>query len=165
MYIIENEKIGLIQYTHDDEYDMYMCWQDIDTQKGYNFILTESFDEFKDDDISKFKFWVVIEDKITKEKVGVIRLGLDEKCPDLAIWIYPQYRNQGYGTNAFKLALSYIFNNFHYQEISAGCYEDNIYSIKMLENIGFIRYPEGDEKEINIFTNKEITQLEYRFKK
>ena len=111
MYIIENEKIGLKQYTYDDEYDMYMCWQDIDTQKGYNFILTESFDEFKDDDIIKFKFWVVIEDKITKEKVGVIRLGLDEKCPDLAIWMYPQYRNQGYGTNAFKLALSYIFNN------------------------------------------------------
>ena len=165
MYIIENEKIGLKQYAYDDEYDMYMCWQDIDTQKGYNFILTESFDEFKDDDISKFKFWVVIEDKITKEKVGVIRLGLDEKCPDLAIWIYPQYRNQGYGTNAFKLALSYIFNNFHYQEISAGCYEDNIYSIKMLENIGFIRYPEGDEKETNIFTNKETTQLEYRIKK
>lgn len=165
MYIIENEKIGLKQYTCDDEYDMYMCWQDIDTQKGYNFILTESFDEFKDDDISKFKFWVVIEDKITKEKVGVIRLGLDEKCPDLAIWIYPQYRNQGYGTNAFKLALSYIFNNFHYQEISAGCYEDNIYSIKMLENIGFIRYPEGDEKETNIFANKETTQLEYRIKK
>ena len=165
MYIIENEKIGLKQYTYDDEYDMYMCWQDTDTQKGYNFILTESFDEFKDDDISKFKFWVVIEDKITKEKVGVIRLGLDEKCPDLAIWIYPQYRNQGYGTNAFKLALSYIFNNFHYQEISAGCYEDNIYSIKMLENIGFIRHPEGDEKETNIFTNKETTQLEYRIKK
>ena len=165
MYIIENEKIGLKQYTYDDEYDMYMCWQDIDTQKGYNFILTESFDEFKDDDITKFKFWVVIVNKKTNEKVGVIRLGLDEKCPDLAIWMYPQYRNQGYGTNAFKLALSYIFNNYDYKEISAGCYEDNIYSIKMLENIGFIRHPEGDEKETNIFTNKETTQLEYRIKK
>ena len=46
MYIIETETIGLRKYTHGDDYDWYLCWQDIDTQKGYNGIFDETFDEF-----------------------------------------------------------------------------------------------------------------------
>lgn len=162
MFITENQMIGLMPYTHNDDYDMYMCWQDIDTQKGYNGIFTQSFDEFQKTDIHKFKFWVTVVDKNTEERVGVLRLGLDEMCPDLAIWIYPSQRNKGYGTEAFRLALNYIFDKFQYKEISAGCYCDNEYSLKMLRKIGFARYPEGDGHEINCFTGKETTQLEFR---
>lgn len=58
-------------------------------------------------------------------------MGLSEVCPDLAIWIYPQYRHRGYGAQSFMLALKYIFDNYPYPEISAGCYEDNVNSLKM----------------------------------
>ena len=47
MFVIENEHLGLRQYTHADDHDMYLCWQDIDTQKGYNGIFDQSFDSFK----------------------------------------------------------------------------------------------------------------------
>ncbi|MBE6606982.1 MAG: GNAT family N-acetyltransferase [Ruminococcaceae bacterium] len=162
MFIIENDELGLTPYTHNDDYDMYMCWQDIHTQKGYNIVFEQTFDEFKTIEINRFKFWVTVVDKNSNKKVGTLRLGLDEKCPDLAIWIYPKYRNKGYATNAFKLAIDYIFQNFNYKEISAGCYYDNIYSLKMLEKVGFVRYPVGDTKEIDCFTGNETVQLEFR---
>ena len=139
-----------------------MCWQDIDTQKGYNGIFDQPFDKFQMTDISRFRFWVIVVDKRINQRIGVLRLGLDEKCPDLAIWIYPQYRNKGYGTQSFALALKYLFAEYGYAEISAGCYVNNVNSLKMLKKIGFVRYPEGDEKEPDCFTGEETTQLEFR---
>lgn len=165
MFIIENELIGLRQYTHDDDYDMYMCWKDVDTQKGYNGIFNETFENFRVFDINRFKFWTTIIDKSINKSVGTLRLGLDEVCPDLAIWIYPEHRNKGYGKKSFKMALQYIFENFDYTEISAGCFYDNTYSRRMLEGIGFIHFPNGDENETNCFTGEITTQLEFRLKK
>lgn len=164
MFIIENETLGLRRYTHEDDYDMYLCWQDADTQKGYNGVFRMTFEEFRTFNIDRFPFWVTVIDKKTNESVGTLRLGLDETCPDLAIWIYSMHRNKGYGTASFKLALEYIFEHFDYCEISAGCYCDNVYSLRMLESIGFLRYPEGDEDEIHCFTGKPTTQLEFRLK-
>ena len=165
MFIIENELIGLAQYTHADDIDMFACWQDIDTQKGYNGIFDQTFDEFKEFKIERFKFWVTVTDKKINKKVGVLRMGLNEICPDLAIWIYPQYRHRGYGTQSFTLALKYIFDHFPYPEISAGCYEDNVNSLKMLKKVGFVRYPIGDDVETNAFTGEKTTQLKFRIGK
>ena len=39
-----------------DDYDMYLCWKDVDTQKGYNGIFDQTLDEFRKTDISRFKF-------------------------------------------------------------------------------------------------------------
>ena len=47
------------------------------------------------------------------------------------------------------------------QRIYAGCYCDNEASLKILQKSGFIRYPEGDQNEINCFTGKPITQLSF----
>lgn len=165
MYIIEKEDMALMPYTHEDDYDMYLCWKDTQTQKGYNYIFDQPFEEFEATDIRCFKFWVTVIDKKLNEHIGVLRLGLDEECPDLAIWIYPQYRNRGYGVKSFKLALEYIFKNYHYQEISAGCYCDNVYSLKMLKKVGFVRFPDGDIKESNCFTGEETTQLSFKISK
>ncbi len=162
MFLIENLTIGLEPYTHQDDYDMYLCWKDVDTQKGYNGIFDQTLDEFRKTDISRFKFWVTAVDKNMGERVGTLRLGLDETCPDLAIWIYPNHRNKGYGTKAFQLALEYIFDKYPYKEISAGCYCDNEHSLRMLDKIGFVRYPNGDEHETNCFTGEETTQLGFR---
>lgn len=164
-FIAEDALIGLAQYTHADDIDMYTCCQDIDTQKGYNGKFDQTFDEFRKFEIERFKFWVTVTDKRIDQKVGVLRLGLDEVCPDLAIWIYPQYRNKGYGTGSFALALRYLFAHYPFEELSAGCYEDNTYSLRMLEKIGFARYPDGDAVETNCFTGGDITQLEFRITK
>ena len=162
MFLAENDLVGLAQYTHSDDRDFFECWRDLQTQKGYNGFFRESFHEFSKHEIDRFKFWVTAVDKGSNAKVGVLRLGLDDVCPDLAIWIYPDYRHRGYGKSAFRLALEYVFSHFNYDEISAGCYDDNIYSRKILEDIGFVRYPKGDGREINCFTGEQIIQREYR---
>ena len=166
MYLIENETLALRCYSHDDDYDMYLCWKDIETQKGYNGIFAETLDAYcAAIDIEKFKFWVTVIDKSKNVCIGTLRLGLDEKCPDLAIWIYPQYRNKGYGTASYKLALRYLFDHFNYKEISAGCYQGNVCSIRMLEKVGFTRYQTCDSVETNCFTGNKIVQQEYRLLK
>ena len=165
MFFIENDVIGLRQYTHEDDREMYLCWQDPGTQKGYNIVFDLSFDQFRKQDIGRFRFWAAIIRKETNESIGTLRLGPDENCPDLAIWIYPAFRNQGLGTQAFRLALQYLFEHYHYDELSAGCYCDNVASLKMLKRIGFVHHPQHDQKEPNCFTGEETTQLEFRITK
>ena len=141
---------------------MYDCWSDMDTQRAYNFKFAEDFNEFTEFEIAEFPFWVTVFDKKKEVKVGTLRLGADDKYPDLAIWVFPKYRNKKYGTKSFRLALQYLFEHTHFIEISAGCYSDNRYSKRMLLNIGFYHYPEGDVKEISCFTGETLIQEEYR---
>jgi hypothetical protein len=56
LYLIENCFIGLIPYTHDDDYGMYHCWCDLDTQKAYNGIFCETHEEFIHFEITRFQF-------------------------------------------------------------------------------------------------------------
>lgn len=158
---IENNEIALEKYTHDDDKAMYECWLDVDTQKGYNGIFYDSFEEFHKEDISKFHFYSLIIDKKSGKKVGTVRLSPPKYEPDLAIWIFKPYRNKGYGYKAFSLGLQYCFNELQLDKVWAGCYENNIVSRKMLEKIGLVRDQLGDVTEIDVFNNKEIKQLSY----
>lgn len=160
MFITENERIGFVEYTHDDDTDMLVCWQDHDTQKGYNYAFDGSLDNLSNIDIAAFPFWVVVVDKASGAKIGVLRLSGGEE-QDLAIWIYPNYRGMGYGTEAFSLAVDYIFRNMNLRKIYAGCYCDNKASLRMLGKAGFVRYPAGDQQEENCFTRKSTTQLSF----
>ena len=159
-YIAENNRIAFVQYTHEDDCDMFACWQDRDTQKGYNYAFDGSLDNLSSIDITDFPFWVVVVEKASDAKIGVLRLSSGEE-QDLAIWIYPNYRGMGYGTEAFSLAVDYIFRNMNLRRIYAGCYCDNKASLRMLEKVGFIRYPAGDQREQNCFTGEPTTQLSF----
>ena len=159
-YIAENNRIAFVQYTHEDDGDMFACWQDRDTQKRYNYAFDGSLDNLSSIDITAFPFWVVAVDKDNGTKIGVLRLSSGEE-QDLAIWIYPHYRRMGYGTEAFSLAVDYIFRNMNLRKIYAGCYCDNKASLRMLEKVGFIRYPAGDQQEESCFTGEPTTQLSF----
>lgn len=144
---------------------MLACWRDMDTQKGYNCKYEQALEGFRRFDIECFPFWVTIADKQLDRRVGSLRLGLDEACPDLALWIYPQYRHKGYGTSSYVLALKYIFENYQYPEIAAGCFADNLYSMRIIKKLGFIRYPDGDVVEKDCFTGQDRTMQEFRIAK
>ena len=165
MFFIEDSLIGLTPYTHNDDEDMLSCWLDKDTQKGYNCKYEQALEGFNRFEIERFPFWVTVVDKKTEEKVGSLRLGLDELCPDLAIWIYPQYRHRGYGGRSFALALKYIFDNYPYPKIAAGCFEDNLYSMQIIKKLGFIRYPGGDVVVSDCFTGQRRIMQEFRITK
>lgn len=162
MTYIENEKIRLIRYRHDDDKDMYDCWNDIETQKGFNSIIDESFEEFCNFNIDEYRFWATIISKEERCPIGTVRLSSDVMNPDLAIWIYKPYRCKGFGTKSFYLAMEFCFTNYHLNDIVAGCYEDNIKSISMLKKLGFIKSDEDDSIEKNIFTGKDYIHLAFR---
>lgn len=159
-FIAQKGRIALIPYTHEDDEDMLACWRDIDTQKGYNHVFQGSLEDLRAIDISSFPFWVVAVDRTSGAKIGVLRLGKGLMA-DLAIWIYPDYRGQGYGTEAFSLAVNHIFRNLRLRTIYAGCYDDNKASLRMLEKVGFRRYPAGDQQEVNCFTGEPTKQLSF----
>lgn len=160
--IAENQRIALLPYTHEDDGDMIACWRDTGTQRGFNTILDEDCKQFFAFDIAQFPFWVTVLDKKTGCKVGSLRLGLDEKCPDLAIWIYPKYRSMGYGKESFRLSLAYLFDQRGYAELAAGCYVDNEKSMRILKGLGFTRVPEDDEESPNCFTGEPTTMLGFK---
>lgn len=165
MFLIEDSHIGLSPYTHHDDKDMFSCWLDMDTQKGYNCTYEQALEGFRHFEIERFPFWVTVVDKKLNTRVGSLRLGLDEPCPDLALWIYPQYRHRGYDTSAFVLALKYIFGNYQYPEIAAGCFEDNLYSMRIIKKLGSIHCPDGDVVEKDCFTGQDRIMQEFRITK
>jgi RimJ/RimL family protein N-acetyltransferase len=158
---IENIELSLVKYSHDDDRGMYECWLDIDTQKGYNGVFDESFEKFQKEYISRFHFYSSIIEKKSKKIIGAVRLSPPEYEPDLAIWIFKSYRNKGYGYKAFSLGLRYCFNKLKLEKVGAGCYENNVASMRMLEKIGFVRDCLGDICEIDVFDKFQIKQLNY----
>lgn len=71
----------------------------------------------------------------------------------------------GYGKNGMLLALEYIFENYSFEAITAGCFERNKYSKKILERIGFKHSPAADTIERDCFTGEKIKMLMYRITK
>jgi len=155
--LMEDDLIALVPYSEEDEKDFLSCWQDEVTQRGYNFILPEKADAHIFGKISDYPFWVVAVEKSTGHKLGVLRLSPDA-APDLAIWVYPEYRGKGWGGRMYCLALEYLFLH-GYDTIYAGCFSFNKPSLRILEKNGFICWPEGDTKEISVFDGSEIIML------
>ena len=137
--------------------DWVAYWQDEVTWRGFNFIPPKDCDWLKEQNIGRFPFWVTAVNRETGEKLGSMRLSPDA-APDLAIWVYPQYRGKGWGERMYRLALEYLFSH-GYDTIYAGCFPFNKPSLRILEKMGFIRWPEGDTKEASVFDGSEITML------
>ncbi len=143
-----------------DGIDFYNCWQEPETQKGYNFRRNEKLEEFNNGSI-KTRFIATIMRCSDSAGIGTIFVSPENSLPDLAIVIYAPYRQQGYGTIAFLLGTQYCFETLKLDQIYAGCYEDNLASKKMLEKCGFQPNPEGNQIEKHYLTGKNITQLDF----
>lgn len=158
---ISNELFSLAEYITDvDARDNYLCWQDIDTQKGYNYKADFTFEEYLATP-KKSRFEAVIIRNSDFAVIGVVSLSPEWCAPDLAIMLYKQYRGLGYSEPVFKLALEYCFDTFALSEIYAGCYESNLKSLKMLKSCGFVPHPEGNCEETHFLDGTTIVQLDF----
>ena len=158
---IGNSRLSLSEYIHEiDDIEKYNCWQEPETQKGYNYIRTETFEEFRDKPI-RSRFLATVIRCSDDARMGSIFLSPVNTLPDLAIMIYKPYRGQGYGTMAFSLGIQYCFENLKLDRIFAGCYEDNLASMKMLKKCGFLPHPEGNQREKHYLTGKDIIQFDF----
>ena len=99
----------------------------------------------------------------TGKIIGAVGISPPEAEADLAIWIFKQYRRQGYGTSSFALATTYATEVLGINELHTGCYPGNIASQKMLEHCGFIPNPSGNVHEKHYRTGNDIVQADYIF--
>lgn len=158
---ISNGVINLSEYISSiDDLDCYNCWNDEETQNGYNYRFAKSFEEWSADTANSPRFEATITRVSDNKRVGTIFLSSGE-LPDLAFMIYRPYRKQGYGTAAFALGAKYCLENLGINKIYAGCYLDNIASVKILENCGFIPHPEGNIYEKHYLTGEDRVQHDF----
>ena len=93
-----NDIISLAEYLPVDDVDSYSDLLDIDTQKGYNYIFSQSFLEFSKEEV-KQRFYASIILNQNKVLIGSIGVSQLNSIPDLAIRLFKPYRMQGVRNN------------------------------------------------------------------
>lgn len=158
---ISNREISLAEYYPAvDDSSYFACWQDPDTQDGYNYKMIDSLEAFCKLP-RRSRFLAVIIRNADNEPLGIVSLSPEGSPPDLAIMLYKPYRGKGYGTSAFALASTYCLETFALEQLYAGCYETNKISLKMLKACGFVPHPDGDSHETHYLTGAPITQYDF----
>ena len=123
---LSDEVLCLCEYLPaQDGREIYDCWRDKDTQKGYNFVFDKTFESFPVERPVKSRFIAAIIRKEDDRAVGCLFVSPENTPPDLAIMIYKPFRGMGYGTRAFSLGAKYCFETMGLDKIYAGCYPDN----------------------------------------
>lgn len=69
----------------------------------------------------------------------VFAMELDQPRPELSYWLAPEYRGEGYATDAVSLLVEYVFETFDARGVYAKAYADNEASWGLLERLGFER--------------------------
>jgi RimJ/RimL family protein N-acetyltransferase len=59
------------------------------------------------------------------------------KRPELAYWLVPAVRGEGYGSEAVSLAVDYAFRQYDAPAVGAGAFAFNDASRELLESLGF----------------------------
>ena len=86
------------------------------------------------------------------ERVGVVELDpIDRETgvAELAVWIHPDRRRDGYAREAVSLLVDYAFSELRIHKVTANAYAGNEASRAMLEAVGFVE--EGVGREDSFF--------------
>lgn len=156
---IQDERICLAKYEARDYELAYQSWQEPAVIFAYNWRMNRTFSEYLAF-AGDAPWGAAIRDKARGETVG--RIGISPgDSPDLTVTIYNGFWGRGYGTAACKLAIRYAFAILKLDQLTAGCYENNEASCRMLIGSGFRRHPEGDETEPHIVTGENRAQYDF----
>lgn len=74
---------------------------------------------------------------------------VDDKTPEFAISLYPEYRNSGIGTALMKRMLQHLKEK-GYQQASLAVQKDN-YALRMYQAVGFVVIDELDQEYLMIY--------------
>lgn len=71
---------------------------------------------------------------------------LGEPRPEVAYWLLPEYRGEGYATEAMELLLDHVFDAYDARGVEARAFSHNDASQALLNRLGFVREGELREK-------------------
>ena len=151
--------VALAEYIQDEDSPaLYACWSDPGTERGFNMRQTRTYEAYCA--WERPPGWGAIILRLCDE-TPIGSIGFVSENADLSIMLYPEYRGMGYGTRAFALGVRYCAEVLKLERVYAGCYPDNLASMKMIASCGFVRHPEGDLPERHYLTGEEIIQLDF----
>ena len=145
---IEGKRIYLREVTERDVNSTYYAWlcdPEITKYLECRFFpqSMERIREYVDSLKSPDNVFLAIETKEGGVRLGNIRLGpinWIHRFSEIGLIIGEKdYWNKGYGTEAISLVRDYAFSKLSLHKLTAGCYLDNIASIKAFEKAGFVR--------------------------
>lgn len=115
----------------------------------------------------KFYFFHV-ELKESHQQVGSVGYTVTDNTPvgklvGAGYFIYPEFWNKGYTTEAFERVLQFAFLENNVYRVSTGCLSENIGSEKVMQKCGLIK--EAEHIDYEWHDGKMKTRLEYRLLK
>lgn len=148
--IIKDDKISLRQIMPTDIEDIVEI-SFYDTIQATTFEMAIVMQERIDQDIRDGNsiHWGII-DHSTNKIVGTCGYyrGLDKGEGELGCVLLPQFRGQGFMTNAMQLAIDFGLNNLGLKRIWVITSNENIKAIKLLERLKFIKVVDLEDNEI-----------------
>lgn len=131
-------------------------------KQDFDNVLNDSKDSHR-----KFYFFHV-ETKKDHQQVGSVGYTVTNDTPlgklvHAGYFIYPQFWNQGYTTEAFQRVIAFAFLENNVYRITTGCLAENIGSERVMQKCGFVK--EGELIDYEWHDGSIKTRLEYRLLK
>ena len=145
---IITDNLLLRKFKEDDYEDMYNNWAsnphvatsagwpvhtDIESTKK---LVKMWVDEYNGDNVFN---WIVVEKNSNKAigSITVVNKDMDNRVCEIGYNIGEYWWNKGYGTEAIKNVIDYLFSLDLFDVITAACFDDNYASCRVLEKNGF----------------------------
>ena len=140
-------------------------------------IKTENIDESRENLIKVLNdqgqkernlYHFIIENNITNEFIGGIGYTVSNNTPygklvHMGYFIFQDYWNKGYTTEALKRVIKFAFEENYVYRIHTGCIKENKYSEKIMQKCGFLK--EAEFKEYVFHDGRLKDRVEYRMLK
>lgn len=130
---------------------------------------TEFANILEDQKSTDRKFYFLhMELKNSHEQIGSVGYTVNANTPvgklvGAGYFIFPQFWNQGYVTEAFQKVIEYAFLENNVYRISTGCLSENVGSERVMQKCGLIK--EAEHVDWEWHDGKMKTRLEYRLLK
>lgn len=130
---------------------------------------TEFANILEDQKSTDRKFYFLhMELKNSHEQIGSVGYTVNANTPvgklvGAGYFIFPQFWNQGYATEAFQKVIEYAFLENNVYRISTGCLSENVGSERVMQKCGLIK--EAEHVDWEWHDGKMKTRLEYRLLK
>lgn len=177
MISLETKRLILRDYTDDDEDIYFKLRSDSQTMYYLQDIQIHDKEQAKQDfenvlrdmENSNRQFYFFhMEEKETHQQLGSVGYTVTGDTPfgklvHAGYFIYPQFWNQGYTTEAFARIIEFAFQENHVYRITTGCLAENVGSERVMQKCGMIKERELVDYEWH--DGKMKTRLEYRLLK
>lgn len=135
------DKTALVEILRNNKVNATYLTPDLTSDEAAN----KLFDRIKEVSCmpDRFACGIYIDDKL----IGIINdTGIENSNVEIGYAIHPNHQNKGYATEALKVVIEKLFSQ-GYHAVSAGIFEDNIASRRVLEKCGFVLIDKTEDIE------------------